>query len=111
VGASEFLEALLIELAILPKLVHLVIHLLSIEGGELLAELLETDGGLDVRNEVEHMDLGWAESNCFHIVTVLSFYANKGSYYLSYHQIISQEIEKRVKKYGNVWRLIKLCYY
>jgi len=60
-------------LAALPECVHLIVNLLGVERRQLLPQLFQTNGGLDVGDQVEHLYLCRSESYCFHNRTFLHF--------------------------------------
>ena len=64
--ASQFLHTLLIELAILPKRVHLFINLFGIERSQLLTQLFQAYGRPDAGYQIEYLYLCRSEGYCFH---------------------------------------------
>jgi len=60
-----------------PKTVHLVIYLFGVEGGQLFSQLLQSYSRLDMRNQVEHMNLCRAKRYCFHNYRYLLFCVQK----------------------------------
>ena len=68
VRAAQFLEPFLVKLTTLPQGIHLLVNLLGVECSQLLAQLFQSGGRLDMGYQIEHLYLCRGKSNCFHLL-------------------------------------------